>query len=146
MSEPSDVAPSVPPLPEGQTAPATHEVAVDLAAFLPEGTELVADEPADPAEPADAVEALDPWDTGAPEPQVPAWALDDPPVAAPPAEAAPSADVAPEPEPVPPPAPDPSAEALERIDAELAAVDDALVALDAGTPERSPLLRELLDD
>lgn len=140
MSEPSDVVPSVPPLPEGQTAPASHELAVDLAAFLPEGTELVA---AEPVEPADAAEALDPWDTGAPEPEVPAWALDDPPAAAaPPAEAAP----APEPEPVAPPAPDPSVEALERIDAELAAVDDALVALDAGTPERSPLLRELLDD
>jgi hypothetical protein len=102
-------------------------VTVDLAAFLPEDTELVGGAP-------------DPWDTGAPEPEVPSWARDH--------EAEPVAQV--EPEPAPPPtaeaAPAPEGDALARIDRELAAVDDALVALDAGTPEASPLLRELLAD
>ena len=125
MSEPSDVAPSVPPLPPGQTGIGSHEVTVDLAAFLPEGTELVVD-------PADA------WETDPPEPEVPAWALED----------APAASVAPEPLATVGPAstPSPEADALDRIDLELAAVDEALVALDAGAPERSPLLRELLGD
>ena len=123
MSEPSDVAPSVPPLPATQTGPAAPEIAVDLAAFLPEGTELVGADPSDP------------WDTGAPEPAVPAWALDDAP-----GSAAPT----PGPAGVPVAGPTPAGVALDRIDLELDAVDDALVALDAGTPERSPLLRELL--
>ena len=129
VSEPSDVEPPVPPAAPDQTGPGHHEVSVDLSAFLPEGTELAA--------------ADDPWDTGAPEPEVPAWALDDPP-AAPSAAAdapAPAPDVAPQPA---PPVDGDAAAALDRIDADLAAVDDALVALDAGAPERSPLLRDLL--
>lgn len=130
MSEPSDVAPSVPPLPAAQTAPTTHELAVDLAAFLPEGTELAA---------ADPDHEPDPWDTGAPEPEVPAWALD--PAPTPAAPPGPAATAPPSPPEV---APDPAVDALDRIDQELAAVDDALVALDAGAPESSPLLRELL--
>jgi hypothetical protein len=101
-------------------------VTVDLAAFLPEETELVGGD------------APDPWDTGAPEPEVPSWALDHEPAPESPADPDPAvtADAAPAPE----------TDALDRIDQELAAVDDALVALDAGTPEGSPLLRALLTD
>ncbi|MEZ5178129.1 MAG: hypothetical protein R2746_07570 [Acidimicrobiales bacterium] len=130
MSEPFDAERPVPPVPGGQTGPGDHEVALDLAAFLPEGTQLASahDEPSAPAE------AVDPWDTGAPEPEVPAWALDDPS----PSPAAPAPEAG-------EPAVDPVAvAALERIDEELAAVDDALLALDAGAPERSALLRDLL--
>lgn len=136
MSEPSDVTPSVPPLPQGQTGPAHHEVTVDLTAFLPEGTELTGAEVAGTG----TSDQLDPWDTGAPEPEVPAWARDDAP-----APVAPTAPDAPCPAPAVAPdlAPSPPEAALDRIDEELAAVDDALLALDAGDPERSPLLREL---
>ena len=132
MSEPSDVAPSVPPLPPGQTGIGSHEVTVDLAAFLPEGTELVVD-------PADA------WETDPPEPEVLRPRNPGPPRAL---EDAPAASVAPEPLATVGPAstPSPEADALDRIDLELAAVDEALVALDAGAPERSPLLRGLLGD
>ena len=109
---------------------------MDLAAFLPEATELV------------GADAPDPWDTDAPEPEVPAWAQDH--VAAPVAPVAPVAPAEPDPgrtaETTTAPAPAPDADALDRIDAELASVDDALVALDAGTPDRSPLLRALLAD
>ncbi len=136
MSEPSDVTPSVPPIPPDQTGPGHHEVTVDLAAFLPEGTELAGADVAGP----DPSDPLDPWDTGGPEPEVPAWALDDAP-----APVAPTAPDAPCPAPAVAPdlAPSPPEAALDRIDEELAAVDDALLALDAGDPERSPLLREL---
>lgn len=138
MSEPSDVTPSVPPLPPGQTDPDRHEVTVDLAGFLPEGTELAGTEVAgtDPSQPPD------PCDTSAPEPEVPAWALVDAPARVDPADRT-AADPAPV---AAPPSPSPPDDALDRIDAELAAVDHALVALDAGTPEHSPLLRELLGD
>lgn len=48
-------------------------------------------------------------------------------------------------EPTAPPAAEPvDLAALTRIEADLAAVDEALLALDAGDPGRSPLLTELL--
>lgn len=75
------------------SVPATGDLEVDLAAFLPEGTVLeVASEPV--SEPGSE----------------------------------PAVDLA----------------ALTRIEADLAAVDEALLALDAGDPTRSPLLAELL--
>lgn len=73
-----------------------HEVEIDLADFLPEGSEM-------------ATEAAEP---------------------APPAERPPAVDLA----------------ALTRIEAELAEVDAALVALDENDAARSPLLRSLMGD
>lgn len=140
MSEPSDVEPAVPTSPPAQTAaPGQHEISVDLAAFLPEGTELEADPAGAVGQPVGEID--DPWDTGATEPEVPAWARDDVPPAPEPTASEPAAEPTAS---APEPAADQADDALARIDGELAAVDDALVALDAGHPERSPLLQELL--
>lgn len=84
-------------VPEAPDPLAPDEVALDPAAFLPEGTVL-------------AVSGTEPVDDD-----------DDP---------RPSVDLA----------------ALERIEADLAAVDAALEAIDAGEPGRSALLVELLGE
>lgn len=73
-----------------------HEVEIDLADFLPEGSEMAA-EPAPPAEPLERPPAVD-------------------------------------------------LQTLTRIEAELAEVDAALVALDENDVARSPLLSALMGD
>lgn len=112
--------------------PAT-EVEVDLAAFLPEGTTLAGDDAGEPEDAADDEGRAPEVDDG---PEIPAWALDDAPAG-----------------PVAPAVVEPAVESvpagvdlarLESLAADLAAVDRALDALDAGTPERSPLLADLL--
>ncbi|HEX2577274.1 MAG TPA: hypothetical protein VHK88_13050 [Aquihabitans sp.] len=116
--------------PPPERSPASAEVDIDVAAFLPEGSALAAVDETDPAslEAADGdtadVTDGDVSDGPAPDPE---------PVAAPASQstpARPSVDLA----------------ALERIEADLAAVDGALVAIDAGEPASSPLLAELLGD
>ena len=144
--------------------PAT-EVEVDLAAFLPEGTTLAGDGAGEGEDGADDEGRAPEVDDG---PEIPAWALDDAPadrgapvaapadgVAAPTVE--PADHVAPEAaesaaEPAPEAVESPAEAApagvdlarLESLAADLAAVDRALDALDTGTPERSPLLADLL--
>lgn len=95
-----------PPVPE------SDDVEVDVRAFLPEGVVLERDDVDD-----------------RPEPEVPAWALDD----APRTTAAPAASE----EPI-------DVTALEAAEVAVAEVEDALSAIDAGELERSPLLVRLL--
>jgi hypothetical protein len=137
---------------EPRPAPSDHELEVDLGAFLPEGSVLAG--PGDEPDAALAAAGGDHgWGDEGDEPEVPAWARDDPDH-----ESAASAPVAgvPAPDPAPPAAQVPvgSADApapptvdvavLERIEGDLAAVDEALSAIDAGDPGRSALLVELV--
>ncbi|MEO6989444.1 MAG: hypothetical protein ABI239_12460 [Aquihabitans sp.] len=70
-----------------------HELEVDISAFLPEGSRFATDDDpvADEVAVADEVGLGDGWDTGAPAPEIPAWARDD----LPPVPAASEADPAP---------------------------------------------------
>jgi hypothetical protein len=98
-----------------------HELEVDLAAFLPEGSAFgdpTADEPATDAEPGAA--SSDPGPVADDQGRGTLPAPSRPPLV----------DVA----------------VLTRIEGELGAVDEALLAIDAGDPTRSPLLVELLGD
>lgn len=136
-----------------------HELEVDINAFLPEGSRFAT---ADDDLVAEEAVLDDGWDTGAPAPDIPAWARDGlPPVPAV-SDTDPAAEVDGEVEggvskpglaPVPnvgPAVPAPSAmpevdtTVLTRVEGELADVDAAIVAIDAGDLARSPLLTELL--
>ena len=99
---------------------------------------------------ADVSDVDDGWDTGAPAPEIPAWAIDD--LRPPPevdgsdqpvddvSEPAPVADTGP----AVPAVPEVDTTVLTRIEGELADVDAAIAAIDAGDLARSPLLTELL--
>jgi hypothetical protein len=119
--------------------PSTHqvEIEVDLGAFLPETTAIGPDESLDEplgedggdtvvesARPGAAAE-VEPHAPDAPASEVP----DDAPVTGQESAQAPPVDLA----------------VLAGIEADLAAVDQAIEAIDAGDHARSPLLAELLD-
>lgn len=89
------------------------EVELDIRAFLPEGTDLGDD-----------------WGDDTPEPEIPSWARDD-------VEDGQAADLPREPE------EQIDLSVLEGIEADLIEVDEAIAALDAGDPARSPLLERL---
>lgn len=108
--------------PDAHEPPVLDEVEIDLAAFLPEGTVLAA---AGGVEPSAAEAVTDESD------DEPTDAVTDVAAPGPVAEAVrPAVDVA----------------VLERVESELAAVDAALEAIDAGEPGRSALLLELLGE
>lgn len=149
MSDPSD-RPDEP-----RPAASELELEVDLGAFLPEGSVLAGSGDEDGIDTG--------WGDEGDEPEVPAWARDDEPVApapgadrpapdpaaAPTPVAAPGPSVPTDPAPQPPgsaatPTPTVDVAVLAQIEGDLAAVDEALAAIDAGDPGRSALLVELV--
>ena len=109
-----------------------QELEVDIAAFLPEGTQVV---------------AHDDWGDGAPEPEIPSWARDETSDAETISDGAVEDEADEDAVPGNPPAPatdEMDLSTLTAIEADLADVDAAIAAIDAGDLTRSTLLNDLM--
>lgn len=157
---------------DGSVEDEEHEVASDLAETEVDGPTDETARSAVSATSSGSTDPDDGWGTDAPAPEIPAWARDDlPPPPAPDPETAATAPMDPDPstadadadaateadgevddlvalEPDAGPAvaavPEVDTTVLTRIEGELADVDAAIAAIDAGDLTRSPLLAELL--